>query len=425
MSTPDQPLKEDTLIAVMGLTGSGKSTFIRSVTGIQDIKIGHGLCSGSFLLIRRSILHRADRLIETDEVNSYETIINGKTIVLVDTPGFDDTFEGDEVVVERIARWLSETGKSNRLLNCILYLHRIDAPRLGGSSTRSLRMLKEICGQDAYRNIVLATTFWDQVSEAEGAAREKELLEEDTFWKKLIANGAKSIRMSRDKEAGNRLLEDMGANATAMLKIQKEMVGEGKSFEETTAAAEIDQALTKLKLEQADTLRKAQAQADQQIAVAEADRVFREQEAKAEHKLRLERHEHQVAMQRQIEERKAREKLVEIDRQQERYLREKHLEAERQQRELDAIFQAEVEATQRRRAAIERAEAARRKNRCDAQKEAIANQFGFFEAGCVANFVRVNTHSHSALTRFCDNCLRSIGASTYYGMCQVFIANNC
>lgn len=356
-------------------------------------------------------------MIETDEVNSYETIINGKTIVLVDTPGFDDTFEDDEVVVERIAQWLSETGKSNRLLNGILYLHRIDAPRLGGSSKRSLRMLKEICGQDAYRNIVLATTFWDQVSLDEGAAREKELLEEDTFWKALISNGAKSIRMSRDKEAGKKLLEDMGANATAMLKIQKEMVDEGKSFEETTAAAEIDQAMTKLKLEQADTLRKAQAQADRQIAVAEADRVFREQEAKAEHILRLERHERQIARQRQIEERQATEKLAEIERQQERFLREKYLEAERQQKELDAIFQAEMEATKRRRAAIERAEAARRKDRCDAQKAAVADQFAMFEAGCMANFVRVNTHSHSVLTRFCDNCLRTIGASTFYGMC--------
>lgn len=357
---------------------------------------------------------RLMEFIETETVQSYKTSINNKIVVLVDTPGFDDTFEDDEVVVERIADWLTETYKSHRLLNGILYLHRIDAPRLGGSSSRSLRMLKEICGHDAYKNIVLATTFWDQVEEADGKAREKELLEEDSFWKNLIAEGARSVRMSRDKVAGRRLLEDMGTKATAILKIQKEMVEEGRSFEETTAAAEIDHELTKLKLEQAETLRVAQVQADRQIAVAEADRIFREEEAKAEHRLRLEQHECQVALQQQREERRARERLAEIGRKQQRALREKRLEAERQQRELDALMQAEIEATRRREAELKRIEVARRKDRGRTQLEALTNQFEIFEIGCAANFVNIATSSHPVLTRYCDVCLGNIGASLCY-----------
>lgn len=34
------------VIAVMGVTGSGKSTFIRNTTGRNDIFVGHGLNSG-------------------------------------------------------------------------------------------------------------------------------------------------------------------------------------------------------------------------------------------------------------------------------------------------------------------------------------------------------------------------------------------
>src|SRR5271154_915242 len=93
-------------------------------------------------------------MIETSEVRSYTTILNDKNVILVDTPGFDDTFEADEEIVERIAEWLSMTYQSKRFLNGILYMHRIDVPRLAGSSSRSLRMLKEICGRDAYKNIV-------------------------------------------------------------------------------------------------------------------------------------------------------------------------------------------------------------------------------------------------------------------------------
>jgi hypothetical protein len=160
------------------------------------------------------------------------------------------------------------------------------------------------------------------------------------------------------------------------------------------------------------TLRDAQAKAQPQIAIAEADKIFREEEARAEHRLRLERHEHQVAMERQIKERRAGERLAEIDRQPERVLREKRLEAERQQRELDAIFQAEIEATKRREAEIKKIEAARRKNRCNVQKEALGNQIEIYEAGCISNFVAVSTHSHPVLTRFCNNCLQNIGART-------------
>lgn len=47
--------KDGVVIAVMGVTGAGKSTFVKSVTGRDDIVVGHGLLSGMFL---RSILDR-------------------------------------------------------------------------------------------------------------------------------------------------------------------------------------------------------------------------------------------------------------------------------------------------------------------------------------------------------------------------------
>jgi len=39
----------DVVIAVMGLTGVGKSSFIKNVTGREDIHIGHGLTSGTHI----------------------------------------------------------------------------------------------------------------------------------------------------------------------------------------------------------------------------------------------------------------------------------------------------------------------------------------------------------------------------------------
>jgi hypothetical protein len=39
------PVPGDTVIAVMGVTGAGKSSFIKNVTGNASIQIGHGLDS--------------------------------------------------------------------------------------------------------------------------------------------------------------------------------------------------------------------------------------------------------------------------------------------------------------------------------------------------------------------------------------------
>ena len=45
----------DKVVAVMGVTGSGKSSFIKTLTGREDIQVGHTLKSGevSYILTHR------------------------------------------------------------------------------------------------------------------------------------------------------------------------------------------------------------------------------------------------------------------------------------------------------------------------------------------------------------------------------------
>jgi hypothetical protein len=52
---PHYPIStEEIRIAVMGMTGSGKSTFIKRVTGREDIQVGHSLNSGQVFFPFRS-----------------------------------------------------------------------------------------------------------------------------------------------------------------------------------------------------------------------------------------------------------------------------------------------------------------------------------------------------------------------------------
>jgi hypothetical protein len=99
---------------------------------------------------------------------------------LIDTPGFDDTNRGDADVLKDIATWLSSTYQKQKLLNGILYLHRIIDPKMAGSAKRNLLTFSELCGSDCFRHVVLTTTIWSLVHAKLGEAREKELI--DIFW---------------------------------------------------------------------------------------------------------------------------------------------------------------------------------------------------------------------------------------------------
>ena len=118
------------------------------------------------------------------------------TVYLIDTPGFDDTNRSDNEVLCEIASWLTTSYTAKVRLNGIIYLHRISDLRMQGSAKKNLFMFKKLCGPDALKNVILATTMWDRVSEAEGAAREKELTSTADFWGWMVSQGSRVHRHS-------------------------------------------------------------------------------------------------------------------------------------------------------------------------------------------------------------------------------------
>jgi hypothetical protein len=74
-------------------------------------------------------------------------LLKGTNFILIDTPGFNDTYRSDEEVFKTIADWLTDSFKAQEQLHGIIYLHRIDIPRVSGSAMRSMRMLELLCGQ--------------------------------------------------------------------------------------------------------------------------------------------------------------------------------------------------------------------------------------------------------------------------------------
>ena len=85
----------------------------------------------------------------------------------------------------------------DRKFSGILYLCNIGDPSLGGSLQRNMVMFKRLCGPDPLKNVVVVTTFWDEIDLDEGIEFEKELKTKDRFLKGLVEGGSKFVRFSK------------------------------------------------------------------------------------------------------------------------------------------------------------------------------------------------------------------------------------
>jgi GTPase SAR1 family protein len=237
----------DIVIAVMGMTGAGKSSFIRRITRDQSIRVGDTLHSGKHNHFFKESAPKCypglTGSTETEEVTSYRYSYGGKTFRLIDTPGFDDSRFADDIIVEKILEWLRNSLAQGTTLNGIIYIHPIIKPRIGGTASSNIRMFKQLCGKDFYRNVVLATTFWEGIDPSEGAKREKELCENDEFWGILKRRGSRVVRLGLDDSKDQRLLLEIAEQEKCILQAQKEM-REGKDISDTAAAKEVKEVVT-------------------------------------------------------------------------------------------------------------------------------------------------------------------------------------
>ena len=116
-------------------------------------------------------------------------------------------------------------------------------------------MFRELCGPEVYKNVVVLTTYWDQVPSHEaGVGREKQL--KSKYVAKLVEGGAHFMRHDRTVESTHKVLRHILPMPPIITKIQTEIREEGLSLTETGAGSvhskEVEEALAKYKKEIAD-----------------------------------------------------------------------------------------------------------------------------------------------------------------------------
>ncbi|KAL4245287.1 P-loop containing nucleoside triphosphate hydrolase [Abortiporus biennis] len=302
----------DVVIAVMGATGTGKSTFINLVSG-ANFATGNGLISC------------------TDQVSYSKPFeVAGRRVVLIDTPGFDDSTLSDTDMLKMVALHLSMTYEQGFKLNGLIYMHRITDFKMGGISRRNFNMFRKLCGDDTLQNVLIVTTMWGLVDKEMGEARERELMSDERLMKPVIDKGARMI--------------------------QKEIIDEKKDISETAAGVELDRELAALAKKHRDEL--VSIQKDMEQALKEKDEETRKE-------LEEYRKEVQTSMD-----------SIKNDRERlSKEFSEEKKRAEKRMQEMSNELAAEKKAREEREKALEKMEAEYRENsRLNAQEREMMRQ---------------------------------------------------
>ncbi|KAK3670594.1 hypothetical protein LTR78_009562 [Recurvomyces mirabilis] len=268
--------KPSVRIAVMGVTGAGKSTFIQTASDL-DVGIGHELQSF------------------TAEVEPFEFDYAGLHITLIDTPGFNDTTRSETEVLRSIADWLdfSYRNPPHLKLTGIIYLQSIMDPRMYGSSLRNLKMFKELVGPEPLQNVVLATTRWGQLSKSGevdmGESREKQLCDDETYWKPMISRGSRVARFEDTRDSALNLILSLIEAQPKVLQIQSELVDQKKDLIDTSAGTAVNEEVKRLESKYKEELQQIQFDLDKALEQNEADVQEALEHAKADFERKLDR----------------------------------------------------------------------------------------------------------------------------------------
>lgn len=97
-------------------------------------------------------------------------------------------------------------------------------------------MFQKLCGTETYKNVVVLTTFWDQVGDEVGGKREEQL--QSKFFKSVVDGGAHFMRHDRTLDSAGAVLSYVFAElAPVTTRIQIEMGKEGKTLVDTAAGS--------------------------------------------------------------------------------------------------------------------------------------------------------------------------------------------
>lgn len=164
-------------------------------------------------------------------------MVGGREVLLVDTPGFDDSgVENLDILYDIISiLYLFALRKDEIQTHGVIFLHDISEVRFSGSQRKTLSILRALCGSGCMGNVIIGTTKW---SPEKPTKFQKEKEREQRFINEHWNGVYKTIQMieENDRNVAVQIITDLLAKPPVLLNAQKEMLIPPHSIENTTVA---------------------------------------------------------------------------------------------------------------------------------------------------------------------------------------------
>ncbi|CAE6499424.1 unnamed protein product [Rhizoctonia solani] len=230
---PEAPLTEANIVLLFGCTGTGKTSFANIASG-SGMQVGKGL--------RSSTKH-------LEATNIFQ--VDNQPIVIVDCPGFNDTYLTETEILRRLAEFLTTAYTSKYSIIGLLYFHNISDTRVGGSSFLHMNLFKALCGRSALKNAIYVTNMWSEPPTEDQIMREAELHDTEKFFGAALIEGAQMVRHYNTRESAHEIVRKLLGKGPVITKLQRQLVDDKMLLENTDAGLIIGEDLE-------DDLRKQQ-----------------------------------------------------------------------------------------------------------------------------------------------------------------------
>ncbi|KAK0645442.1 P-loop containing nucleoside triphosphate hydrolase protein [Cercophora newfieldiana] len=186
-------------ILLIGVTGAGKSTFAACASG-KEVEIGHSI----------------DPCTQDPEAVCFQ--LGNDQIILIDTPGFDDTERTDIEILQALVKWIPDQPLlKNQLIDGLILFHPVTRNIVSDDERRRTQLLKTLLGDDAYKRVTIATTMWDSLDPGYAAELEAELsttsknnrLGEGGVWGEFCQRGATVARHDNNEASAHKIIQQI------------------------------------------------------------------------------------------------------------------------------------------------------------------------------------------------------------------------
>ncbi|CAH0042561.1 unnamed protein product [Clonostachys rhizophaga] len=151
------------LIFVVGKTGTGKTTILAELTGLEGLNPGETIDAG------------------TKEYSVCPAIIDDEQYLFIDTAGFGDPKRNDLDIFRDTITCLMSFGPFVQVVGVLFVIGR-PGTRLEQQDVKTLRWVQCFCGPAFLRNVTFVTGFWDSYSKSafkQAYKRMQSLLEDE------------------------------------------------------------------------------------------------------------------------------------------------------------------------------------------------------------------------------------------------------